>query len=70
MPARALHEVYGERYWKSDSPKTQGYADYAADEELYLKTFRRRLGACCGYHAGPRSRFSTSAARRASSCAS
>jgi 2-polyprenyl-3-methyl-5-hydroxy-6-metoxy-1,4-benzoquinol methylase len=41
----ALQSVYGERYWKSDSPKTQGYSDYAADEPLYLKTFRRRLGA-------------------------
>lgn len=38
-----LPEVYGERYWKSDTPKTRGYADYASDERLYLKTFRRRL---------------------------
>lgn len=45
LSAQALEEVYGERYWKSESPKTQGYADYAADEPLYLKTFRRRLGA-------------------------
>ncbi len=39
----ALHEVYGEGYWKSHSPKQRGYADYAKDEALYLKTFRRRL---------------------------
>jgi len=45
LSPEALEDVYGERYWKSDSPKTQGYADYAADEALYLKTFRRRLGA-------------------------
>lgn len=45
LAPEALENVYGERYWKSDSPKTQGYSDYAADEPLYLKTFRRRLGA-------------------------
>ena len=39
-----LPKVYSEDYWKSDSPKTKGYADYASDEHLYLKTFRRRLG--------------------------
>jgi 2-polyprenyl-3-methyl-5-hydroxy-6-metoxy-1,4-benzoquinol methylase len=33
-----------ESYWTSDSPKTQGYHDYRADEPLYLKTFRKRLG--------------------------
>ncbi|MBK8977836.1 MAG: class I SAM-dependent methyltransferase [Planctomycetes bacterium] len=38
----ALREVYGEDYWRSDSPKTKGYADYASEAELYLKTFRRR----------------------------
>jgi len=30
-------------YWRSASPKTQGYADYRADEPLYVRTFRRRL---------------------------
>ncbi len=39
----SLHEVYGEAYWQSDSPKTHGYANYTADEPLYLKTFARRL---------------------------
>ena len=39
----ALRDVYGEEYWRSDSPKTKGYADYASDAALYLKTFRRRL---------------------------
>lgn len=39
----ALRAVYGEAYWRSDSPKTKGYADYAKDAELYLKTFRRRF---------------------------
>src|SRR5262249_43141327 len=37
-------QVYGEGYWKSGSPKTRGYADYAGDAELYLKTYRRRVG--------------------------
>lgn len=37
-----IHEVYGEDYWQSDSPKTKGYADYKSDAALYLKTFRRR----------------------------
>lgn len=40
----ALHKLYGEDYWNSDTPKTRGYASYAAEEPLYLKTFRRRLG--------------------------
>jgi 2-polyprenyl-3-methyl-5-hydroxy-6-metoxy-1,4-benzoquinol methylase len=30
-------------YWRSDSPKTIGYHDYRGDEQLYLRTFRRRL---------------------------
>jgi SAM-dependent methyltransferase len=39
----ALTEVYGESYWKSDNPKARGYADYAREGALYLKTFRRRM---------------------------
>jgi SAM-dependent methyltransferase len=39
-----LAEIYkSDRYWRSDSPKTQGYTDYRGSEELYLDTFRRRL---------------------------
>jgi SAM-dependent methyltransferase len=38
-----LEAVYGEGYWQSASPKTRGYADYRKDEQLYLKTYRRRL---------------------------
>jgi SAM-dependent methyltransferase len=30
-------------YWRSGAPKTLGYGDYRGDEQLYLKTFRRRL---------------------------
>ncbi len=41
---KALHRLYGADYWNSESPKTRGYASYAAEEPLYLKTFRRRLG--------------------------
>ncbi|MEM7200319.1 MAG: class I SAM-dependent methyltransferase [Planctomycetota bacterium] len=45
MTEEDLHaEVYSESYWRSDRPREQGYADYAQDEELYLKTFRRRFG--------------------------
>lgn len=39
-----LVKIYGEDYWNSASPKTRGYASYASQEDLYLKTFRRRLG--------------------------
>jgi SAM-dependent methyltransferase len=38
----ALHELYGSDYWNSSSPKTRGYAGYAEEEPLYLKTFRKR----------------------------
>lgn len=38
-----LRELYGDGYWCSDSPKTVGYGDYREDEELYLRTFRRRM---------------------------
>jgi 2-polyprenyl-3-methyl-5-hydroxy-6-metoxy-1,4-benzoquinol methylase len=41
---RRLAEIYkSDRYWRSPSPKTQGYTDYRADAELYLDTFRNRL---------------------------
>ncbi|MCC6672990.1 MAG: class I SAM-dependent methyltransferase [Planctomycetes bacterium] len=39
----ALAAVYGESYWRSEKPREKGYADYASDERLHLKTFRRRL---------------------------
>jgi 2-polyprenyl-3-methyl-5-hydroxy-6-metoxy-1,4-benzoquinol methylase len=39
----SIHEVYGASYWRSDSPKTKGYADYANEAPLYLKTFKKRL---------------------------
>jgi len=39
----ALRAVYGEAYWRSTTPKSKGYADYAKDAPLYLKTFRRRF---------------------------
>jgi 2-polyprenyl-3-methyl-5-hydroxy-6-metoxy-1,4-benzoquinol methylase len=44
LDADGLQEIYkAERYWRSDSPKTQGYTDYRGDERLYLDTFRKRL---------------------------
>jgi 2-polyprenyl-3-methyl-5-hydroxy-6-metoxy-1,4-benzoquinol methylase len=42
LGAESLLDVYSEAYWRSDSPKTKGYADYVKDEELYLRTFRGR----------------------------
>ena len=46
-------EVYGEPYWKSARPREQGYADYARDEALYLKTFRRRWALVARYRPRP-----------------
>lgn len=43
LSGAALRAVYGEAYWRSDTPKTKGYADYAKDAPLYLKTFRQRF---------------------------
>lgn len=49
-----LVDIYADdSYWRSESPKTQGYHDYRADEELYLRTFRKRLGYALG--GGPQS---------------
>lgn len=42
--ADALLAVYGEDYWRSDNPKMHGYADYQREADLYLRTYRRRLG--------------------------
>ena len=42
--ASLIEEVYNEGYWSSDSAKQRGYTDYRADQPLYLKTYRRRLG--------------------------
>ncbi len=38
-----LRDVYNEEYWKSDNPKMRGYADYAREAALYLKTFEKRM---------------------------
>jgi len=43
LHGEALAEVYGAGYWKSDDPKARGYADYASDAALYLKTYERRM---------------------------
>ena len=47
--AEGLRDLYGEPYWRSDSPKTVGYGDYRQDEELYLRTFRRRIKFVLGH---------------------
>ena len=39
-----IDEVYDASYWRSSAARERGYGDYAADEELYLRTFRRRYG--------------------------
>lgn len=39
----ALQKLYGAPYWRSGSPKTLGYHDYRGDQDLYVRTFHRRL---------------------------
>ncbi|MEO6595426.1 MAG: class I SAM-dependent methyltransferase [Planctomycetota bacterium] len=43
LQGQALLDVYGDGYWKSDNPKVRGYADYARESKLYLKTFQKRM---------------------------
>jgi SAM-dependent methyltransferase len=43
LQGQALLDVYGEGYWKSDDPKQRGYADYAREAALYLRTFEKRM---------------------------
>jgi 2-polyprenyl-3-methyl-5-hydroxy-6-metoxy-1,4-benzoquinol methylase len=43
LQGEALRAVYDEGYWKSSSPKQRGYADYASESPLYLKTFGKRM---------------------------
>jgi 2-polyprenyl-3-methyl-5-hydroxy-6-metoxy-1,4-benzoquinol methylase len=44
LDSQGLIDIYAtDEYWRSTSPKTQGYHDYRADQPLYLKTFRKRL---------------------------
>lgn len=38
-----LLDIYDEGYWKSQNPKVRGYADYASESALYLKTFKKRM---------------------------
>jgi 2-polyprenyl-3-methyl-5-hydroxy-6-metoxy-1,4-benzoquinol methylase len=43
LSGQALIDVYNETYWKSDNPKERGYADYAKEAALYLKTYQKRM---------------------------
>ena len=44
LDVAGLQGIYkSDSYWRSPSPKTQGYGDYRSDEQLYLDTFRNRL---------------------------
>lgn len=43
LTGQALLDVYNETYWKSDNPKERGYADYAKESALYLKTYKKRM---------------------------
>lgn len=43
LVGQALRDVYGESYWKSANPKARGYADYAQQAALYLKTYQKRM---------------------------
>ncbi len=38
-----IEEVYDESYWRSNSPSSRGYADYAGDAALHERTYGRRL---------------------------
>ncbi|HTF87827.1 MAG TPA: class I SAM-dependent methyltransferase [Planctomycetota bacterium] len=41
--ALLLSEVYDASYWRSPAARERGYSDYAGEEALYLRTFRRRF---------------------------
>ena len=43
LQGQALLDVYGAGYWKSDDPKARGYADYAREAALYLRTYEKRM---------------------------
>jgi len=43
LKPEVLPQVYDEGYWTSEGPKNRGYADYRSQEQLYLKTFRKRF---------------------------
>lgn len=43
LQGEALRAVYDGGYWKSSNPKQRGYADYASESALYLKTFGKRM---------------------------
>lgn len=44
LTGQDLLDIYDEGYWKSQDPKVRGYADYASESKLYLKTFQKRMG--------------------------
>lgn len=43
LVGQALIDVYDASYWNSQNPKQRGYADYARESALYLKTFKKRM---------------------------
>jgi SAM-dependent methyltransferase len=43
LQGQALVDVYDAGYWKSANPKQRGYADYARESRLYLKTYHKRM---------------------------
>jgi 2-polyprenyl-3-methyl-5-hydroxy-6-metoxy-1,4-benzoquinol methylase len=49
LQGQALVDVYGASYWKSDNPKARGYADYAREAALYLKTYQKRMKLVAGW---------------------
>ena len=56
LQGEALRAVYDEGYWKSSNPKQRGYADYASESALYLKTFGKRM-ALVRRHLPPKARI-------------
>lgn len=49
LSGQALVDVYDEGYWKSADPKSRGYADYAREAALYLRTFEKRMALVAGW---------------------
>ena len=51
--ASLIDEVYNEGYWRSDAAKDRGYTDYRSDQELYVRTYRRRMSVIRRHFARP-----------------
>jgi 2-polyprenyl-3-methyl-5-hydroxy-6-metoxy-1,4-benzoquinol methylase len=43
LAADDLAALYQDTYWQSECAKDYGYMDYVKDQELYVRTFRKRI---------------------------